>query len=49
MHKLLELKLRLNKKNGQVNISIPRKELDISDRESLSKYKKAFMRLEGFE
>lgn len=49
MGKFLELKLRINKKNGQVNTSIPRRKLSVEDKKKLCSYKTAKVWLEGFE
>lgn len=47
--KLLKLKMIKNKRNGQVNIAIPRRQLDCSVKEEMKKYKSAIIRIEGFE
>lgn len=49
MGKFLKLKLRMNKKNGQANVSIPRRQLSLEDRKKLCSYKTAKVWLEGFE
>jgi len=51
MDKLLKLKLVLvkNKRNGQVNMSIPRRQLPEHLRKDLLKFKKVNFFLEGFE
>lgn len=42
-------KLVKNKANGQVNISLPKKILDIKDQKCIEKSKRAWITLEGFE
>lgn len=49
MKKSLIVPIILNKRNGQANFSIPKKQLDIGFRELLKKKKKAIIILEGFE
>jgi hypothetical protein len=49
MNKLL-VKLQRNKKNGQINLSLPKKKIkDSFSEDKISKAKKAWISLEGFE
>lgn len=49
MKKLLRLPLIVNKKNKQVNFSIPKRALSTEDKIKLDKSKYARVFLEGFE
>jgi len=51
MVKLFKIKPIINKKNGQINFSLPRKKLSkkILKDLKLNPYKKFMIRLEGFE
>ena len=49
MTKKLALKIFLNKSNNQINLSVPRKQLNLKDKDCFLKFKKAFVKLEGFE
>lgn len=49
MIKLKDLKLIMNKKNGQVNVNIPKKKMGIKNFEKMMKKGKIDLRLEGFE
>lgn len=48
MSRLL-VKLIRNKNNGQINLSIPKKKLDVDAKKKFCNAKKAWITLEGFE
>ena len=49
MAKILKLKPILNKKNGQININLPRKKIPIDFLNNLIRIKKIKLKLEGWE
>ena len=49
MGKLLKVTMIKNKKNGQINLSIPKRKLDVDMRNSICKYKTAWINLERLE
>ena len=47
--KIMKLRTRINSRNGQINVSIPRKQLDTKMLDKIKKSKNVLMSLEGFE
>lgn len=46
---ILKLRKVINKRNGQINFSVPKKELDVDIRKKLLNCKRAIISLDGFE
>ena len=49
MGKLIEFAIRFNRRNGQINLTPRKKELDLKTLDRLGKFKKAWGKLEDFE
>ena len=46
---LLKVKMIKNKSNGQINVSIPKRQLDVDTKDKIKRCKNMLIRLEGFD